>query len=68
MSFLSCNYAELSFRFLDFQYLHAAGLYESQEEAVRREEVLGRLDQVELSCVVFALRALYLREFGLHCC
>ena len=30
-----------------FQYLQDAGLYESQEEAVVREEVLGRLDQVE---------------------
>ena len=30
-----------------FQYLQDAGLYESQEEAVGREEVLGRLDQVE---------------------
>lgn len=28
------------------QYLQDAGLYESQEEAVSREEVLGRLDQV----------------------
>lgn len=32
------------------QYLQAVGLYESQEEAVRREEVLGRLDQVEFLC------------------
>ncbi|KAG6550837.1 hypothetical protein Mapa_007633 [Marchantia paleacea] len=28
------------------KYLVQAGLYESQEEAVRREEVLGRLDQI----------------------
>lgn len=28
------------------QFLTDAGLYESQEEAVSREEVLGRLDQV----------------------
>jgi len=28
------------------QFLVNAGLYESQEEAVRREEVLARLDQV----------------------
>lgn len=28
------------------QFLADAGLYESQEEAVSREEVLGRLDQV----------------------
>jgi hypothetical protein len=28
------------------QFLVSAGLYESQEEAVQREEVLGRLDQV----------------------
>jgi hypothetical protein len=30
-----------------FQYLQDAGLYENQEEAICREEVLGRLDQVE---------------------
>lgn len=29
-----------------YQYLADAGLYESQEEAVSREEILGRLDQV----------------------
>lgn len=28
------------------KFLVSAGLYESQEEAVRREEVLGRLDQI----------------------
>jgi hypothetical protein len=28
------------------QFLVNAGLYESQEEAVQREEVLARLDQV----------------------
>ena len=32
--------------FFLFQFLASAGLYESQEEAVLREEVLGRLDQV----------------------
>lgn len=31
------------------QFLADVGLYESQEEAVSREEVLGRLDQVDLS-------------------
>lgn len=30
------------------QFLQDVGLYESQEEAVSREEVLGRLDQVEI--------------------
>lgn len=34
--------------FVGVQYLRDAGLYESQEEAVSREEVLGRLDQVQL--------------------
>jgi len=29
------------------QFLADAGLYESQEEAVSRDEVLGRLDQVD---------------------
>ena len=32
--------------FWSVQYLQDAGLYESQEDAVNREEVLGRLDQV----------------------
>lgn len=39
------------------QYLQDAGLYESQEEAVSREEVLGRLDQVG-SPLVVALRSI----------
>lgn len=29
------------------QYLQDVGLYERQEDAVSREEVLGRLDQVK---------------------
>lgn len=29
------------------KYLQGAGLYETQQEAVGREEVLGRLDQVD---------------------
>ncbi|KAK8518264.1 hypothetical protein V6N13_027737 [Hibiscus sabdariffa] len=33
------------------KYLQDVGLYESQEEAVRREEVLGRLDQIVKSWV-----------------
>ncbi|MED6222445.1 Nuclear poly(A) polymerase 1 [Stylosanthes scabra] len=33
------------------KYLQDAGLYESQEEAVAREEVLGRLDQIVKSWV-----------------
>lgn len=31
---------------MDCQFLVNAGLYESHEEAIKREEVLGRLDQV----------------------
>ena len=31
------------------QFLADVGLYESQEEAISREEVLGRLDQVRWS-------------------
>ena len=30
------------------KFLVDAGLYESQEEAVRREEVLGQIDQVRV--------------------
>lgn len=52
----TCDYAEFRFLlFLGFQYLQDARLYESQEEAVSREEVLGRLDQVELSFSVPAV-------------
>lgn len=41
----------LSYEICSFfaQFLANAGLYESQEEAVLREEVLGRLDQVDTS-------------------
>lgn len=39
-------------RILCAQFLAEAGLYESQEEAVSREEVLGRLDQVVLSTFI----------------
>lgn len=35
------------------QFLADVGLYESQEEAVSREEVLGRLDQVRWMCLWF---------------
>lgn len=64
------SYASASFKFLvlssvqhvlwccafDFhQCLADAGLYEIQEEAVSREEVLGKLDEVEhLSSVCFS--------------
>lgn len=37
------------------QYLADAGLYESQEEAVSREEVLGSLDQVISNFMLFDL-------------
>lgn len=43
---LSFDHVEFVSVFGD-QYLQDVGLYESQEEAVNREEVLGRLDQVE---------------------
>lgn len=33
---------------MHMQFLADAGLYESHEEAIGREEVLGRLDQVGL--------------------
>ena len=36
--------------YLVVQYLQDVGLYEGKEEAVRREEVLGRLDQVRRNC------------------
>lgn len=39
------------------QYLQDVGLYESKEEAVRREEVLGRLDQV---LTIFFLEGLWI--------
>lgn len=42
-----------------FQFLADAGLYESHEEAIKREEVLGRLDQVVL---IFELRILSLLQ------
>lgn len=44
------------------QFLADAGLYESHEEAIKREEVLGRLDQV---VVIFELRILSLLQLSL---
>ncbi|KAF5734539.1 nuclear poly(A) polymerase 1 [Tripterygium wilfordii] len=44
------------------QYLQDAGLYESREEAVSREEVLGRLDQVVKNWVKVISRAKGLNE------
>ena len=38
-----CNYC---FSVVDLQFLVEAGLYESPDESARREEVLGKLDQV----------------------
>ena len=34
------------FSVVDLQFLVEAGLYESPDESARREEVLGKLDQV----------------------
>lgn len=48
-----CFLLNLVVFFWSVQYLQDAGLYESQEEAVSREEVLGRLDQVGLYLVAF---------------
>ena len=47
---------------MGFQFLRDAGLYESQEDAVSREEVLGRLDQVEL--VFLSIIFSYVNEFS----
>ncbi|KAF3438619.1 hypothetical protein FNV43_RR21382 [Rhamnella rubrinervis] len=44
------------------KYLQAVGLYESQEEAVSREEVLGRLDQIVKIWVKTISRAKGLNE------
>ncbi|XVE64003.1 hypothetical protein DITRI_Ditri07aG0066300 [Diplodiscus trichospermus] len=44
------------------KYLQNVGLYESQEEAVSREEVLGRLDQIVKSWVKAISRAKGLNE------
>lgn len=44
------------------KFLQDAGLYESQEEAVSREEVLGRLDQIVKNWVKVISRAKRLNE------
>ncbi|KAF5814742.1 putative polynucleotide adenylyltransferase [Helianthus annuus] len=44
------------------EFLAEAGLYESQEEAIRREEVLGRLDQIVKIWVKKVSRARGLNE------
>ncbi|XP_048443630.1 nuclear poly(A) polymerase 1 [Pyrus x bretschneideri] len=48
------------------KYLQDAGLYESQEEAVGREEVLGRLDQIVKTWVKTISRAKGLNEQLVH--
>ncbi|KAM5570495.1 nuclear poly(A) polymerase 1 [Rosa sericea] len=48
------------------KYLHDAGLYESQEEAVSREEVLGRLDQIVKIWVKTISRAKGLNDELVH--
>lgn len=46
-------------RIVVLQFLENVGLYEHQEEAVRREEVLGRLDQVTTLLIVFCMFVLF---------
>ncbi|CAN6717463.1 unnamed protein product [Malus baccata var. baccata] len=48
------------------KYLQDAGLYESQEEAVGREEVLGRLDQIVKTWVKTISRTKGLNEQLVH--
>ncbi|XP_038679921.1 nuclear poly(A) polymerase 1-like isoform X2 [Tripterygium wilfordii] len=48
------------------KYLQDAGLYESREEAVSREEVLGRLDQIVKNWVKVISRAKGLNEQLVH--
>lgn len=48
---------------LPVQFLQDVGLYESREEAVSREEVLGRLDQVEIY-IYIVLRLLKFTMFS----
>jgi poly(A) polymerase len=48
------------------KFLRDAGLYESQEEAVGREEVLGRLDQIVKIWVKTISRAKGLNEQLVH--
>ncbi|KAL9240023.1 hypothetical protein vseg_014286 [Gypsophila vaccaria] len=55
------EYDEVKTRELE-KYLENVGLYESQEEAVRREEVLGRLDQIVKVWVKTISRAKGLNE------
>ncbi|CAN8292727.1 unnamed protein product [Cochlearia groenlandica] len=48
------------------KYLQDVGLYESKEEAVRREEVLGRLDQIVKTWIKTVSRAKGLNDQLLH--
>ncbi|KAJ0237586.1 Nuclear poly(A) polymerase 1 [Hirschfeldia incana] len=48
------------------KYLQDVGLYESKEEAVRREEVLGRLDQIVKTWIKTISRAKGLNDQLLH--
>ena len=46
---------------MNCQFLVDAGLYESRDEAIKREEVLGRLDQVTF----YKLQMVYLFDLRL---
>lgn len=52
----NCWFVTTLFLFSFAQFLSDAGLYESHEEAIGREEVLGRLDQVKIILLIWIFR------------